>query len=311
MSALAWNCRGLGNPLTVKTLQKFVKEEDPNLVFLMETKFKLTEMEGIKRKIERQHGLVVPSQNRGGGIALLWKNTLQVEPLTYSQRHMDVIVIEGGGRKRWRFTGFYGNPEMCKREESLNLIRNLSKRCDLPWVIMGDFNEIIHANEKEGGNARPEGQMKLFRDTINSCELRDLGYYGSDFTWSHRLGTKGWVRERLDRAFVSTDSTVMFPTNKLFHVANSVFDHSMLILKNAKPTRRTKKRTMLFRFESMWLRDDRCSVVVTDAWERGRIGGKEWPLHHCLEECRASLAEWNKNSFGHVGKQNSELQKKL
>nr|POE74024.1 hypothetical protein CFP56_71539 [Quercus suber] len=85
----------------------------------------------------------------------------------------------------------------------------------------------------------------------------------------------------------------------------------MLILKNAKPTRRTKKRTMLFRFESMWLRDDRCSVVVTDAWERGRIGGKEWPLHHCLEECRASLAEWNKNSFGHVGKQNSELQKKL
>ena len=70
MSALSWNCRGLGNPLTVKTLQKIVKE-DPTLVFLIETKLKVTEMEGVKRKIERQHGLVVPSQNRGGGLALL------------------------------------------------------------------------------------------------------------------------------------------------------------------------------------------------------------------------------------------------
>ena len=54
MSALSWNCRGLGNPLIVKTLQKIVKEEDPTLVFLMETKFKAMEMEGVKRKIERQ-----------------------------------------------------------------------------------------------------------------------------------------------------------------------------------------------------------------------------------------------------------------
>ena len=61
MSALNWNCKGLGNPLTVKTLQKIVKEEDPTLVFLIETKLKVTELKGVKRKIERQHGLVVPS----------------------------------------------------------------------------------------------------------------------------------------------------------------------------------------------------------------------------------------------------------
>ena len=146
---------------------------------------------------------------------------------------------------------------------------------DLPWVIIGDFNELLHANEKEGGNARPEGQMRLFRDNINICELCDLGYYGSDFTWSRRLGTKGWVREHLDRAFVLMDWIVMFPTTKLFHVANSVSDHSMLILKNEKPTGWRKKRTKLFRFESMWLRDERCFGLVTDAWEKGRISGTD------------------------------------
>ena len=59
-----------------------VLEKDPTLVFLMETNFDVTEMDGIKRKIERQQGLVVPSVRRGGGLALLWKNTIKVDVLT-------------------------------------------------------------------------------------------------------------------------------------------------------------------------------------------------------------------------------------
>ena len=31
MSAISWNCRGLGNPLTVNALQKVVLEKDPTL----------------------------------------------------------------------------------------------------------------------------------------------------------------------------------------------------------------------------------------------------------------------------------------
>ena len=47
MSALSWNCRGLGNPFTVNALHKIVKEEDPTLVFLMETKYDVTEMKWL------------------------------------------------------------------------------------------------------------------------------------------------------------------------------------------------------------------------------------------------------------------------
>ena len=47
---------------------------------------------------------------------------------------------------------------------------------------MGDYNELMFTSEKKGGNARPEDQMKQFRDVINRCNLRDLGYKGSAFT---------------------------------------------------------------------------------------------------------------------------------
>ena len=102
MNAISWNCSGLGNPLTVNNLQKVVLEKDPTLVFLMETKFDVLEMDGVKRKIERQQGLVIPSIKKAGGLALLWRNSLQVDILSYSPGHIDAIVSEEQGRKKWR-----------------------------------------------------------------------------------------------------------------------------------------------------------------------------------------------------------------
>ena len=58
--------------------------------------------------------------------------------------------------KKWRFTGFYGHPKTSKREEALTLLMNLSTRSELPWICMGDFNEITHRGEKVGGGERLE-----------------------------------------------------------------------------------------------------------------------------------------------------------
>nr|XP_023895642.1 uncharacterized protein LOC112007519 [Quercus suber] len=265
MNAISWNCRGFGNLLTVKALQKVVLEKDLTLVFLMETKFDVTKMDGIKQKIERQQGLVVPSIRRAGGLALLWKNSLHVDLLSYSPRHIDVVISEKQGMKKWRFTEFYGHPETSKRGESWLLLENLSRQCNLPWVCMGDFNEIMHAKEKIGGGVRPEGQMRYFCETINRCRLKDMGYVGSDYTWSRRLGCRGWVRERLDRALVSTNWAGVFPRVKLHHLSNSVSDHSILVLKETNPRRQQRQQTRLFRFESMWLEDEGCKKVVEKA----------------------------------------------
>ena len=79
MSATTWNCRGLGNPQIVGTLQKTVLEEDPTLVFLMETKFNVEKMVDIKRKLERSQGMIVLSVRRSGGLAFLWKDSLAVD----------------------------------------------------------------------------------------------------------------------------------------------------------------------------------------------------------------------------------------
>ena len=126
---------------------------------------------------------------------------------------------------------FLWPPRNSKREESWRLLEELSKRSTLPWICIGDFNEILHLREKVGGNLRPEGQMRSFREMVNRYNLQDMGYIGSNFTWSRWLGEQGWVKERLDRALVSLSWVAMFPGVRLHHVAASTSDHCMLVLK--------------------------------------------------------------------------------
>ena len=62
-----------------------------------------------------------------------------------------------------------------------------------PWVVLGDFNEILYPSEKEGGMARPLGMMREFRECLMDCRLEDLGYKGDLFTWK-----RGEIRERVN-----------------------------------------------------------------------------------------------------------------
>ena len=49
----------------------------------------------------------------------------------------------------WHLTGFYGNPDTAKRPESWAKLKHLQGTSSLPWLAIGDFNEIISLTEKE------------------------------------------------------------------------------------------------------------------------------------------------------------------
>lgn len=50
----------------------------------------------------------------------------------------------------WRLVGFYGHPVVSKRKCTSQLLKYLKSKCILPWVCMGDFNEIVCDAERVG-----------------------------------------------------------------------------------------------------------------------------------------------------------------
>ena len=77
-------------------------------------------------------------------------NELNLHIRTFSPRHIDA-VINPGIDDTWHFTGFYRAPEVAIREDSWSVLRHLASQYNLPWVCIGDFNEIVKVEEKLGG----------------------------------------------------------------------------------------------------------------------------------------------------------------
>ena len=71
MKLLSLNCRGLGNPETVQELHDLVKQEAPQVMFLMETWLKVGSMERIRVKLGFAGSLAVNRVRFGGGLALM------------------------------------------------------------------------------------------------------------------------------------------------------------------------------------------------------------------------------------------------
>lgn len=82
----------------------------------------------------------------------------------------------------WFLTGFYGNPKVARRQESWSLLRRLSVCQIVPWLVFGDFNEVVCDQEKHGVRIRLEQQMTEFRQALEDCALIDLGFSGPMFT---------------------------------------------------------------------------------------------------------------------------------
>ena len=79
MNPISWNCRGLGNPRSVRALQDLVRCYNSKVVFLMETKAKIRCMERIRNRLGFANGLIVPCIGRSGGLALLWAREVDLE----------------------------------------------------------------------------------------------------------------------------------------------------------------------------------------------------------------------------------------
>ena len=115
-----------------------------------------------------------------------------------------MITKEALGFK-WRITRFYGHPETHRRRESWSFLNTLNQQYHLSWLCLGDFNEILSREEKLGGAPRLQQQMDAFRNVVNRCGFKDMGYSGSKYTWCNQREGEDMMYLRLDNAFATLD----------------------------------------------------------------------------------------------------------
>ena len=165
---------------------------------------------------------------------IIQKETMYYLGYIVPSNHIDAFVTTSP-QIAWRLTGLYGHPDDQCKHETWSLLRHLKNRATLPWVCMGDSNEILSSNEKNGRLPKPLGLMQNFRNALLNCGLVDLGYNGRIFTWRNGREDDAFVEEKLDWAYATVEWRELFPMVKLSHLCVSYSDHDPILLET-KPT---------------------------------------------------------------------------
>ncbi|KAA3466680.1 reverse transcriptase [Gossypium australe] len=142
----------------------------------METKLDKHQMERVRRRCGFMCGVEVEAEGSRGGLCLAWKEDIQVNLRSFSKWRIDVIIKEDDMLGEWRFTGIYGSPYLKEKTTVWSLLRRLAHENRYPWLVEGDFNEILYSFEKSGGTQRDTRRMDTFRKALDDCQLVDIGF---------------------------------------------------------------------------------------------------------------------------------------
>eukprot|EP00253_Pinus_taeda_P022097 PITA_22097 len=252
MKIISWNARGLNSQAKQRLLIRKFQTENPDIMFIQETKCATSLMKSISKKLGKPLDFIeVASQGWEGGITTLW-DTRAISVLA-SEANRAYIATEIqiiGNSETYLCVNVYGPQRLEEKFHFLNSLRNVQSRPHTSKIIMGgDFNMITSLLEKKGGLRRLNRDAGAFADFIETAKLVDVQPSSSSYTWNNRRGRENLIASGLDRFLISESIVLEGITVNSDILPSGGSDHWPISLVAAfLGTPRNKP----FRFEKFW-----------------------------------------------------------
>jgi hypothetical protein len=167
MSTLCWNCWGLGQPQTVQEHVHLVRNVCPAIVFISEIRQQVNRVTNLKGRLGMYNCFVIEGRGKGGGLDLFWNNSIKISVVLYDLHHIDTLIWDGVHHAAWWGTFVYGEPKTQDRHNMWELLKRLKTCHYAPWLVIGDFNEVLWEHEHLSCHRRPTQQMIDFREVLS------------------------------------------------------------------------------------------------------------------------------------------------
>jgi exonuclease III len=202
--------RGLNSSSRQSAVRELVASFRAEIVCIQETK-----MEEISRfsviswlGADFADFVFLPSVGASGGILVAWKSHLGSTGVSRIYNHSVSVQFCKENGTCWWLTCVYGRQDDQEKVLFLQELRSIRIVCNGPWLVVGDFNIILHAIDNNNSNLnRP--MMHRFRRLIEDMALKEIPLIGRRFTWSNQREAP--VLVKLDRVFCSVDWEMFYP----------------------------------------------------------------------------------------------------
>jgi hypothetical protein len=219
-----------GNNPTVHELVLLSQAWSPKFIFLSKTRQDKNKMRCLHHRLGLKGFVGSSSNGVSGGLALFWHDQLSVDVKHVNERFIDVYVRVSLNAPQWCITCVYGEPHVEDRHRMWDSLRNLKLESDLPWVVIGDFNEALWQEEHLSCTPQPVSQTEAFREVLFDCNLTDLGFSGVPYTYDNKRVGRANVRVHLDRAIACPTWRDLFADTKVQHLTSPVLGHCPVLM---------------------------------------------------------------------------------
>ena len=86
----------------------------------------------------------------------------------------------------WLLSAIYASSRLEERKLLWKILASISPMHELPWLMLGDFNELLASSGKLGGKPFNPRRVQMFKDYLDSYGMVDLGFHGPRFTWVNK-----------------------------------------------------------------------------------------------------------------------------
>ena len=281
---MCWNCQGIRSDLTVRCLREFRTKDSPDIMFLMETKRKDEDVFKMYRGTEFTNHFTIPPVGLSGGLALSWKDNVDVEILAPSANVIDTKVTYND--KSFFVSYIYGVLQPEHRAKFWEELSTIGAQRDGAWLLTGDFNDLLDNSEKVGGPARWEGSFVSFRNFVAQNVLWDLQFSGNSLScrgtrYSH------FIQSRLDRAMANLDWMEMFPAARSEYLSFEGSDHKPILVHFDL---NLKKKKGVFRYDRRLSDKPEVRKLVEETWNQSSDS-----VLTKINTIRRNLIEWVKD----------------
>lgn len=231
INILAWNVRGAGSADFRRVFMDLIERYKHNVVFLTETRFGGDRATSIIESLGFPNHYKVDPMGFAGGIWLMWNSkqiNMHIESTTFQEIY---VVAEVSPSISVLLTFVYGSPIRDRRKFLWNNLMNIAPDVKIPWLVCGDFNDVLSYGEKWGSRDVNRARIHDFKHCIETCGLSDLGFCGPKFTWVNKRMEGGLVLERLDKFLANGEWITLFPESTNYHLPRLKSDHNPIFLK--------------------------------------------------------------------------------
>ncbi|GLT63636.1 hypothetical protein SLA2020_361860 [Shorea laevis] len=298
MKMLSWNCRGAAKMEFNRRMRDLKNQHSPSIMLILETKLSGQDAEEAAAEYGYPCSHVVDSDGWAGGFWLLWDNNevyVDVVTSTFQAIHAIVQVHSHPifSKFHWFLSGVYGRPQFELRSHLWDELCEVAKYFNGPWLVIGDFNDVVDQVEKFGGAPISQSRVRAYTDCMGDYNLMDIGYTGGRFTWVNMRENNHIIRERLDRAWANPDWRLQFPDANLLHLPRISSDHNPLLLYLDTPLLRSGNKP--FRLEKFWLNHFEFHDLISPIWSTQNSCTSQ-----CILKTQTSCRIWSRTTFDNI-----------